>query len=284
MFHRVLIILLASILLSGCVTTQRRLEGSPKAIGRELREIPPLKTGEWIRATTLEGRIYEFSFVRQTEDALEGGDATVPLNQLKKMEIYRIRMPAPIYLLGDVAFEAEVKNTLQYRGQRRFKFTDGTAVRDSFDEVTLSDDDQLEWSAQTVSPVSSLGGYKESRVVSRSLSSLGQMSTRYRTLYRWDGTDAHRLKLIKKTGVLRPGNWVKIQRRNGELAEFQFRSLEGDTLVGGDDSVALSQIAEMKVYSPNQVARGAAAAALVPLIIIAPFAMPASGGMPPMAP
>lgn len=66
------------------------------------------------------------------------------------------------------------------------------------------------------------------------------------------------------------------------MPKFQFGTLEGEILVGGEVSVALSQVDETKSHSPDHMARGAAAA--VPLIVIVPFAILATGGPAPMEP
>ena len=98
------------------------------------------------------------------------------LSDLKKLEIFPLAGTSiPDHLFSDDGFQLEVKKALRNRAYSRIEFTDGTAVQSTLADPVLSVDGRLEWSVQSVTPVSSLGGYKETRVVSRPLSSVRNM-------------------------------------------------------------------------------------------------------------
>jgi len=73
------VFLCACFLLFSCGTTQETISESPEEIKQALMEGKLIKNGDWIRATTLDGQIREFSFVGMTEDELQGGGHHSPI-------------------------------------------------------------------------------------------------------------------------------------------------------------------------------------------------------------
>ena len=93
---RIIALLCFYSMLLGCTTTQEIPEGSPETIQQWLRESTAIEDGAWMRATTLDDSIHEFSYWGVTDDELHGGDTTIPITDLKQLEIFPFVMEQEI--------------------------------------------------------------------------------------------------------------------------------------------------------------------------------------------
>lgn len=80
------------------------------------------------------------------------------------------------------------------------------------------------------------------------------------------------------------GDWVRARLENDQVREFQYRELAGNILVGGDISLAVTEIESMEIYpvtviAPPKMSGGDAIGATLGMIVAIGFVILMTGGL-----
>lgn len=300
--------LLACFLLFGCGTTQETISESPEEIQQALREGKLIKPDDWMRVTTLDEKTHEFSFIGIKEGELQGGDAIIPLTQIKQLELFPLlrtngESPKPLSLVSESSFESRLAAHIA-NGIWSFSLlmSDGTiyGVKSSAlengeliierktkqnigqDYEKLASEEFIDAAEEKTVGVTDSGILVSNilRVHSSNCSprgSFGQVRcVPYDTFSRWPESDDLKMEMVRDQTILKHGDWVRVSLAGEVLREFQYRELSGKALVGGDGLVSVAEIRSLEIYPTNiiaatageQAAGAAGAVALVGLTIL----------------
>jgi len=274
---------------------------SSKKINQVLVEETLIKTGDWIRATTIDGEIHEFSFVGITEDTLHGGDVALPSTEIYQIDVFPLlrsggRNPVPRLLINDEEFDRRLfkYSALKYGLNLTLSNGDwyiivrGYSIKDEMiigKGLVLSNEDHYLQVEDLKIPTSSVA-WVEPRQCEGNIFYLECV---HDSFHRWNHSKAKRIDLIEKKTLLREGDWVRITLTGGKIQEFQYQELKGDLLVGGDGSANITEIKNLEIYSAHDMERSEeiAGGAAVAIVALAGFTILLWGmgiPVPPMVP
>lgn len=311
------------LLFIGCGATQEKISDSPEAITQALLEGKLIKPGDWVRATMQDDQTHEFSFVGITEDELQGGDVIVPLHHVKQLEIFPlVRMgdivAKPLSLVSEDSFESRLAAHIE-NGIWNFRLLmsdkaiyavessalkNGELIVDSKQNQDTEENYERILSDKFIDTIEKRTiGVTESGILVSNILRVDAAVCRTKNIFgrgrncyiddsfrKWGKSDDLRMEVIHDQTVLKPGDWVRASLTDKVVHEFQYRELNGKTLVGGDSTVNVSDIESLDIY-PTQViaptkgqAAGGAAFGAVLLVGISIFLLGMGVPVPPMAP
>ena len=298
---RIILLLFLFSLIFGCATPQPiSPEGSTEVVKQWLSDNKQIKKGDWMRATTLDGRVHEFSYQGAVGDDIHGGDTIIPMSHLKKLEVYQFATDNSQIrrrnLVVDEVFERQLVEQVEAAKVRWFNLylEDGRTVTMQSPRVENGalvgsatgsfHDNQLGTETRRI-PIRSVVGVLYQRGFRKPDSSVHPE--------RWGGTPAEREAMMQLRGFLKPGDWVRVTLAGGEVREFQYRETREHQLVGGDGEVAVAEIKAMEIFpSPpagpstrgEAVGQGVAVGAVALMAILVLSAGAAGAFVVPMAP
>lgn len=280
--------------LFGCTTTSQKPAETPEAVKQLIGDDKRIEKGDWMRATTLDDRIHEFSYQGVAGDDLHGGDTLIPLSQLKKLEIFPLlRTPSAFHSVYILANEQEFRRlivTEQKDPMERSSLKIGSATlikgQKPSRTLLLDNDDKASIKSPTLEGNMLTGTVAET---SPNLAQLQQMpykvpiarvvefgycgdAPRCAAVRRWPGSVDARLEEIQSGQHIKPGDWVRLDLTGGKVMEFQYKDLEVQRLVGGDGEATLADIRGMTIYPtavmqvPREQSAGATAVGAVALV------------------
>ena len=285
-------------LLTGCGITQEKIGDSPEEINQALREGKLIKSGDWIRATSLDEQIHEFSFISITGEELVGGDTTIPLDQIKQLEVFPLRRSNErpyrlVSALDDTQFESRLAEYIENESMIWISFyIDGNRVTMHQPKLTNSmlegnvveeiEDYESEYlymrQVLRKFPVTSATELK-AFVCKRVL--FEKQCILEKSFYRWSDDGEYRREAIEDRLLLKEGDWLSATLHNGQIREFQYQGFENDRLIGGDGSIAASDIQSMEIYPVMTIApsKSQSAGGLVGAVFLTGMLLIFTGGM-----
>jgi len=287
---RLFIIISACFLLIGCGTTQEKVGESPEEIKQALSEGNLIKPGDWIRATTNDEQIHEFSFVAMREDELHGGDVILPVAQIKQLEVFPLKRqrgiaPMPKMLMGNEQFNTQFLEHIKTAKRNIDKLTLESGIEiynvyiSSVDNgiivgqgSTIYDTDHMPYTKELKVPISNVQHVFDIHCKGRFLDKICLHSS----FSKWSESEEERLRTIQDGKVLKAGDWVRVSLKSGIIQEFQYRELQGDVMAGGDGLIPVANIESMEIYpvqvtAPDKMTAGEAAGTGIAAVLASGF-------------
>jgi len=287
---RLFIIISACFLLIGCGTTQEKVGESPEEIKQALSEGNLIKPGDWIRATTNDEQIHEFSFVAMREDELHGGDVILPVAQIKQLEVFPLKRqrgiaPMPKMLMGNEQFNTQFLEHIKTAKRNIDKLTLESGIEiynvyiSSVDNgiivgqgSTIYDTDHMPYTKELKVPISIVQHVQDMHCKGRYLDKI----CLHYSFSKWSESEEERLRTIQDDRVLKAGDWIRVSLKSGIVQEFQYRELQGDVMAGGDGLIPVANIESMEIYpvqvtAPDKMTAGEAAGTGIAAVLASGF-------------
>jgi len=278
-------------LLIGCGTTQEKVGESPEDIKQALSEGNLIKPGDWIRATTNDEQIHEFSFVGMIEDELQGGDIILPVAQIKQLEVFPLKRqrgiaPMPKMLMGNEQFSSQFLEFVKTKkGERIEKLTFGSGIEiynvyiSSVDNGIIvgkgyefTNNDPYYHFRELEMPISIVQHVQDMHCKGRYLDKI----CLHYSFSKWSESEEERLRTIQDDRVLKAGDWIRVSLKSGIVQEFQYRELQGDVMAGGDGLIPVAIIESMEIYpvhvtAPTKMTAGEVAGTGIAAVLASSF-------------